>query len=169
MTVFAGLSEFPRTTPWTVFCHNQSEVNRSYFGKSYMENLVNGNEDYFLIWGHLRQVCNNRSDDIKLFAESYKLHSKVQNTREWFCPGSLSLLVLVIRYKDSGQTSAITLHLWTFKKSSITKTRLYNFDPLKPHFYIVKLGFTGVYIIFLISVQKHRLWVLVRTASPRRF
>ena len=36
---------------------------------------------------------------------------------------------------------------------SITKTYLYNFDPLKPHFYIVKLGFTGVYIIFLISVQ----------------
>ena len=33
----------------------------------------------------------------------------------------------------------------------ITKTCLYNFDPLKPHFYIVKLGFTGVYIIFLIS------------------
>ena len=36
---------------------------------------------------------------------------------------------------------------------SITKTYLYNFDPLKPHFYIVKLGFTGVYIIFLISAQ----------------
>ena len=51
----------------------------------------------------------------------------------------------------------------------ITKTYLYNFDPLKPNFYIVKLGFTGVYIIFLISAQKHRLWVLVRTASPRRF
>ena len=33
--------------------------------------------------------------------------------------------------------------------SIITKTCLYNFDPLKPHFYIVKLGFTGVYIIFL--------------------
>ena len=32
---------------------------------------------------------------------------------------------------------------------SIKKTYLYNFDPLKPHFYIVKLGFTGVYIIFL--------------------
>ena len=46
------------------------------------------------------------------------------------------------------------------------KTYLYNFDPLKPHLYIVKLGFTGVYIIFLISAQKHRLWVLVRT--PRR-
>ena len=25
--------------------------------------------------------------------------------------------------------------------------------PLKPHFYIVKLGFTGVYSIFLISAQ----------------
>ena len=49
------------------------------------------------------------------------------------------------------------------------KTYLYNFEPLKPHFYIVKLGFTGVYIIFLISAQNHRLWVLVRTASARRF
>ena len=35
----------------------------------------------------------------------------------------------------------------------ITKTYLYKFDPLKPHFYIVKLGFTVVYIIFLISIQ----------------
>ena len=37
---------------------------------------------------------------------------------------------------------------------TITKTRLYNFDPRKPQFYIVKLGFTGVYIIFLIFAQK---------------
>ena len=36
---------------------------------------------------------------------------------------------------------------------TIKKTSLYNFDPIKPHFYIVKLGFTGVYIIFLISAQ----------------
>ena len=34
---------------------------------------------------------------------------------------------------------------------SVTKTCLYNFDPFKPHFYIVKQGFTGVYIIFLTS------------------
>ena len=54
-------------------------------------------------------------------------------------------------------------------KKDIAKTYLYNFDPFKPHFYVVKLGFTGVYIIFLISAQKHRLWVLVRTASARRF
>ena len=50
--------------------------------------------------------------------------------------------------------------------SYITKTCLYNFDPLKPHFYIVKLGFTVVYIIFLISAQKHRLWYSLE--PPRR-
>ena len=36
---------------------------------------------------------------------------------------------------------------------NITKTRLDNFDPLRPHFYIVKLGFTGVYIFVLISTK----------------
>ena len=30
-----------------------------------------------------------------------------------------------------------------------------------------KLGFTGVYLLFF--APKHRLWVLVRTASVRRF
>ena len=35
----------------------------------------------------------------------------------------------------------------------ITKTYQYNFDPLKPHVFTVKLRFTGVYIIFLISAQ----------------
>ena len=39
------------------------------------------------------------------------------------------------------------------KLTSITKTYLYNFNRLKPHFYIVKLGFAGVYIIILISAQ----------------
>ena len=35
----------------------------------------------------------------------------------------------------------------------ITKTYLYDFDHLIPHFYLVKLGFTWVYIISLISAQ----------------
>ena len=49
----------------------------------------------------------------------------------------------------------------------LTKTCLFNFDPLLPQFYIVKLGFTGINIIFLIfDKKKHRLWVPVRTASP---
>ena len=50
--------------------------------------------------------------------------------------------------------------------SSITKTCLYNFDPLKPHFYIIKLGFTGVYIIFLISSQNIDYGYLLE--PPRR-
>ena len=38
------------------------------------------------------------------------------------------------------------------------------FRSLKPLFYIVKLGFTGVSIVFLISPQMNRLWVQLRTA-----
>ena len=39
-------------------------------------------------------------------------------------------------------------------------------------FYVVKRVYRGIhypYIIFLISAQKHRLWVLLRTASSRLF
>ena len=35
------------------------------------------------------------------------------------------------------------------KQKKTSRARLYSFDPLKPHHYIVKLGFTGVYIILL--------------------
>ena len=35
--------------------------------------------------------------------------------------------------------------------AAITKTYLFNFDLLKPLFYVVKLGFTGLYVIFVIS------------------
>ena len=38
-------------------------------------------------------------------------------------------------------------------RSHITKTYLYNFDPIEPHFHKVNLGITGVYIIFLMSAQ----------------
>ena len=75
-------------------------------------------------------------------------------------------LDLRIRYRTRRHFLNFNHGSWTpLSKIYITKTCLYNFDPLKPHFYIVKLGFTGVYIIFLISTQKYRLWVLIRTAS----
>ena len=38
-------------------------------------------------------------------------------------------------------------------KQLIMKTCLYNFDPLKPQIYIVKLGFTGIYIFFLFLLK----------------
>ena len=63
----------------------------------------------------------------------------------------LSLIDYLVRYLG------IPIKLFIYKyiiediqEISITKTCLHNFDPIKPHFYIVKLGFTGVYIIFLI-------------------
>ena len=59
-----------------------------------------------------------------------------------------------------------TAYAKTIRLYLIRKTRLYNFDPLKPHFHTVEqLGFTGVYIIFSYFCSKHRLWVFVRTAS----
>ena len=55
----------------------------------------------------------------------------------------------------------------------ITEICLCNVDPLKPQFYIVKLvyrgGLQGYKLFFLISALKYRLWILVRTASSRRF
>ena len=77
----------------------------------------------------------------------------------------MCLLKILIRLSDYGQreyadrpesfaqhtypkVSAVVPHM-----DFITKTCLYNFDPLKPHFYKVKLGFKGVFYIFLISTQ----------------
>ena len=55
-----------------------------------------------------------------------------------------------------------------FNSASITKTRLYHFDPLRPHFYIVKLGFIGVYIMFLISAKNIDCGYSLEP-PPRRF
>ena len=79
-----------------------------------------------------------------------------------YCRTQWSIAKFLIRLYISAGWSRSSLF-------TITKICLYNFDPLKPQFYIVKLGFTGVCIIFLISTQKHRLWVLVRTAWLRQF
>ena len=51
-------------------------------------------------------------------------------------------------------------------KIHITKTCLYNFEPLKPYFYIVKLGFTGVYIIIYISAKI--IYCVYSLEPPRR-
>ena len=49
------------------------------------------------------------------------------------------------------QSGCFKTILYTFH--NITKRHVYNFNRHKPHFYIVKLGFTGVHISFLISAQ----------------
>ena len=62
--------------------------------------------------------------------------------------GSLKRFSLIFVY--------LFCYLWN--NLHITKTRLYNFDLLKPHFYIVKLGFTGVYIILFIFARNIYCW-----------
>ena len=51
----------------------------------------------------------------------------------------------------------------------ITKTCLYNVVPFNPLLYSKTGVYKDTYIIFFYFAKKHRLWVLVRTASPRRF
>ena len=77
-------------------------------------------------------------------------------------------LVVLDKKKEQDRVVTITAD-GILIKVNITKTCPCNEDPLTPHFYIVKLGCTGVYIFFLIFALKHRLWVLIRTASMRRF
>ena len=95
--------------------------------------------------------------------------SPVSNLIILFCGTAFYILVALSGSSPNTGHFILERHLALNSPSYIMKTRQYNFDPLKPHFYKVKLGFKGVYIIFLISAQKHKLWVRVRTASPRRF
>ena len=67
----------------------------------------------------------------------------LDNSLFWLFP------VLVLRVGFwSDCSSSWSLHTCYFY-NVFPKTSPCNEDPLTPHFYIVKLGFTGVYIIFL--------------------
>ena len=79
------------------------------------------------------------------------------------------MMFIVILIKGFRSSDFITIVKGISMRTHQEKTCLYNFDPLKPHFYIVKLGFAGVYIIFLISAQKHRLWVLTRRGGSNEY
>ena len=50
-------------------------------------------------------------------------------------------------------TYSICFHGEIRKLYAIMKIRQFNFDPLQLRFYMVKLGFTGVYLIFLILLK----------------
>ena len=76
---------------------------------------------------------------------------------------------MVVDDDDDGRTPEDAYTAVSPSEPHIMKTCPCNEYPLTPHFYLVKLGFIGVFIFFLIFALKHRLWVLVRTASLRRF
>ena len=63
--------------------------------------------------------------------------------------------LLIFEYFVISVKTTVNFHYFSRHKYRFLgiRTHLYNIDPLKPHFYIVKLGFRGVYIIFLISAQ----------------
>ena len=101
----------------------------------------------------------NINDETPEFINTPYNFSLYENTP----PNKTHVGLISVQDKDGND---VTVSIMEESKGNVTKTCLYSFDPLKSHFYTVKLGFTGVYINFLISAQKHRLWVLVRTASP---
>ena len=62
-------------------------------------------------------------------------------------------VVVVMRVHYSKCKKAV---MWGFISLAACTSHTFEhtyFDPLKPHFYIVKLGFTGVYIIFLFLLK----------------
>ena len=67
--------------------------------------------------------------------------------------GHVRPVKIQIRLRIRAVWSESSLDAYWIAKDVITKTYLYNIDLFKPHFYIVKLDFTAVYNIFLISAQ----------------
>ena len=66
----------------------------------------------------------------------------------------MSQYLVFIRYTKTRSDGVIIVYIRTTLFENITKTSLYNFDPLKPHVYIIKLGFTGYSLFFLFLVKK---------------
>ena len=80
-------------------------------------------------------------------------------------------LVSVVVHGPFVTDNPLYMALWRHSdknSEAITKSYLYNFDPLKPHLYSKTGVYRGIHY-FSYFCSKHRLWVLVRTASPRRF
>ena len=88
-----------------------------------------------------------------VISKYYKYKLPIKATCSFSYHRRKTTCITVQMYLSPLHTSHQFVCVEVFPPSHITKTYLYNFGPLKPHFYIVKLGFTGVYIIFLISAQ----------------
>ena len=93
-------------------------------------------------------VYLNRSVFVKgVFILSAKHHSKTH------------VIINTVMKQSKGRSGDLkpehkkTTNRTTMGPTTIMKTCLYTVDPLKPHFYIVKLGFAGAYIIFLFLLK----------------
>ena len=80
----------------------------------------------------------------------------------------MALLIYVRRSECTNHMKHQTQETAIIRPIKIRITSPCDLYPLSSQFYIVKLGFTGVYI-FSYFALKHILWVLVRKASKRQF
>ena len=69
--------------------------------------------------------------------------------------GFKGVKIILVCFRDELMT-IYNIFFFFFQDTSRKRTYT-NLNPSNPNFYIVKLGFAGVNIIFLISSQKHRL------------
>ena len=99
--------------------------------------------------------CTCTAKAVKISLGAHVLHRQTEDFNGRTCT-KVHVLTLRPSHQDDVESTDRRRGSTQYLQICITKTYLYYFDPLKPHFYIVKLGFTGVYIIFFISAQKHR-------------
>ena len=86
---------------------------------------------------------------------SFNFLCMLANRPPLFGNGVLESIFSCAAVEEAGSSGGV------FTDRNIMQTCPCIVHPLSPHFYIVELGFTGVYIIFLISALKQRLLVLV--------
>ena len=103
-----------------------------------------------------RMFCRNELYHAKSFNLACKLRRpRLACTLTWsgcFLREPLDTVKHASQQYSRGLDEAIMrLYGYTF----ITKTRLYNFDPLQPHFYIVKVWDLQGYTLFFLSLLKN--------------
>ena len=109
------------------------------------------------MWKNNKNIINLSSAESAQIVLQYFLYRMTGKTycthSEEKCQNLFSVKIIRTIINMSSESVAIFCvpNSWKRVLNSITKTCLCNVDPLEPHFYIVKLGFTGVYINFLIS------------------
>ena len=143
-------------------------------------NATFGNFNLFRIKKHVDLPVRHLSTRLILKTEEPLLAERVIRVF-WYCERQIFILTIVqcivstvtlvtmTAFVPNDDAIKMNLLLYRILNKHITKTCLCKFDPLKPHFYIDKLGVYRGKHYFSYFRSKHRLWVLVRTTSLRRF
>ena len=97
------------------------------------------------------KLCRSRSVAKQGISGFSRTRVKIMVFQKMYITAAIYCFAVQTVHQGCGEIPCLTCT--AFLSHFIKKTRLYNFDPLKPHFYIVKLGFTGVYIFFLFLLK----------------